>query len=376
MSAVILLLEPYRSAILAQGIIEGILRSPVEDMIASPTMRIGGDPVLRRKALRLTLLFDELQLVHHEERGATERLAARGYQALSVLPLRTIGLVEFAGSAPAKERLTAFHGIHSLEEWWTAERELIETWEPLILGELLLKGFIPDVSFYHYLKAVRLGQNREATMYTSSHSVRERAQLAMLINPAPGGLPLDFSVFTALNELLQADDLVKSSGVRVAHHNLHVSEPPVAVTEAAETVLRVVIEELLGFELELPTISSIRQVLALRGNPDVVSFRDQFQPWLDALSRGDDDAERRLRKEVQKAARAFRNASRLERLNDALAFLALPAGFIPGAWGIGLGTALGITGIGLGRLARRWANGSRWLGWCEDAIATGDRKVS
>lgn len=373
MPSSLLLLDPYRSALGAQALNEGILSSPVVDISRTPLGTVGGDVRRRMNMLRLALLFDELKIIQHEEQGAREKLfAEHGHHAMSWLPLKGIGFVTFSGVSGSKEPLAAIfstNSVTSLGDLWTKSEDLLTAWQPLIVQQLLLKNYIPHASFYPAIRAYRLGL-AEQEIIAAFKAIPEhmRSDLKLAVEPPKGGLPIDIAIFTALTEMLQASELATSTGCRVAHAPLVVSDSPNPEEDpvgASNHVVKLAIDELLKFNLRLPQATTIAEAMDLRSRPGAAQFRENFHSWLDYLTSGDIKSADKIRKDVRLSANVYKSVSPLKRISDVVTYVSFPVGFLSGDWVSAAGFAMGVTSLGMSKLADRWANKTKWVGWCD-----------
>jgi len=369
MSASILLLDPYRSALTCRGLTEGVLSVPKSiDINQTPTMWAGSDAGLQATVLQFATLFDEIFLVHHEERGGAEQIQDR-LPTLSLMPFEDMGLVTFTKHPGSDERAESWTKARSFEEIWALEDDNLTTWEPFVVPSLLAKKLIPHGSIYHFLRAVRLGDSSLKQQVEQRIPAEFSDWIPYILSDDTDSYGnLDFVVSSTLNELIETERVVEKTTCRVAQ--LAFNQPFLKredyTTAATATVFEVLIEELLQERFLFPVPENLKDVKRVRANPDVVAFRTTFQPWVDALATNSVDDENRLRKEVKSAIRAFSNAPNVRRINKFLTYMALPAGFLPFTPLVGgaFGALAGLTGIGLDKLAGRWQQKGNWVGLC------------
>jgi hypothetical protein len=175
-----------------------------------------------------------------------------------------------------------------------------------------------------------------------------------------------------MNELRTTEKVVKREECRVAHtpfeksfHNQKVDD-----VTGTKTIFKIVIEELLAERFLFPVPNTLSEVQKLRRHPDIVAFRETFQPWLSILVKGDLKEERRLRKEVKKTIKKFQRAPGVKRMTDILGIIAIPLGLAPVKGAVdavnkALGALLGVGGLGFPKLAERWQEHGKWVGLCK-----------
>ena len=374
MKSSILLLDPYRSALLAMGLNERMLASPRGvDYTKSSTHRLGSDAGLQSTVLNFAMLYDDLSIVQHENRGQAEELNAQGLLTLSALPLQDMGIVRLTDRNVAPPWNNAVATPKSYEEFWHAIKSDLESLEPILVSYLVAKGVVPHPLVYQYVRDQRLGGS--VSVSTRLENVPpEYIDIAVFFaKHASGTQALDFFVFTSLSELLEAEEEVTATGCAVAQPIGSVAKTFGGNTaEGANQVVEIVVDELLVDGFELPVPRSLDEARTLRQQPDMQSFRRTFQPWVESLAEGRLADELKLRTEVKAHCRAFRNSPRVKRISDILAYVSLPVGLIDlvtptfGAATVA-GTALGIAGIGLPMLAERWQKKGRWVSVCRNA---------
>jgi hypothetical protein len=192
----LLLLEPYHSALLAEAVDEGLAQvTPGFDVSESPAIKVGRQLDLQQKVRSLSLLFDSLSIVHYEDSGDARELENRGYPSLSLLRLRDTGIVEFTSPPADKQRLAALSGVRTFEDWWQKDKDLLSAWEPVIISQMMARGKLPDVSLYHVLRAMRLGEDVEAAI--RSVPIAYQGVAADIANDRPN-LPYDIVALTAV----------------------------------------------------------------------------------------------------------------------------------------------------------------------------------
>lgn len=361
----LMLLEPYRRALFAMGIEEGLVPIPknldLKQIAESPTPAIGNNKSLQQNLCQLLILYDQVSIIHYETLEFAEALEERGAPGLSAIWMKDQGLVTFAQPPQGGEdRLRALRAAEqTLEGIWSVEQPLLELWEPAILAQMQAKGKLPHPSVYYLLKDLRLGRNI-AAQEALNRVPREARAFARAIRQDNGRM-WDMVIFSTLNELLGVEEIVSSADWAVATEAMHRSDPSSSHAQSkALDVFEIVIKELIVRDFKFPICHRLTEVEKLRRHPDIAEFRKAFFPWLASFRTGDSDSEKRLRREVQSAARAFEHHKKVQSMGWLVVVVAIAAGFIEPF------TATGLTfvGIGLPKLAELWKNKSRWLGLC------------
>lgn len=358
----LLLLEPYRTALMMDGYDHGYVRLVGEgDISENPAYHIGKDPALRQAVREMALFHDELLMIYHEGEGNAEVKASEGHAVLSALNLEREGIVRFPEVEPDVERHELLQNeMKTLSDWWVVERDLIDTWKPLIASQIVARGKMSRQELLDVLMAERT-RNPQLGAILESLAPPEKAEAINMIELSDP-LPYDFIVFSTLNELLDVDKVVRNDDCRVAIDGGFGTTGTAPAPQAEQAIYRVMIEELLQEEFRFPVCDDLRELRNLRARAEIQSFRDLFQPWLERLATGDKEEEPRLRQEVKKAMRQFRNAPRLQIAQRLSAIVALPVGLVPGA--VIAGAVLSLASVGLGALAKRWREKTRWIGLC------------
>ena len=372
MAGSILLLDPYRSALMTLGIEDGFLALPRDvDFAKTPMFRLGSDECLQTTVLQFLLLFDDMAIVQHEERGSRERAEEQGLKILEAKPLEDAGLVRFTSRPVPDEKLQLLGGARDLLDMWRLRKDELDTWEPVFVPQLIAKGALAHPALYRVWREVRIG--------TPSSRFEALSQVPAAWSDVAHGLlsgdaTLDLLVFTALNELSEAEAEVEATGCRVAQGPFRPStehdpsQRPSDVARDVSAIFRVSIDALLDDELSFPLPSNLEDAKRLRSDPNIVAFRELFQPWIQRIAAGD-CAEVELRKEVRSAVRAFRNAPRVKKLNDIVTYVSLPLGLVPEPAIQAVGFGLGLASLGLPKLADRWQRQGKWVAMCRDVGA-------
>jgi hypothetical protein len=349
------------------GLNQGILISPGGvDFRQSSTYHLGMDESLQKTVVQLAILFDEVSIVSHETPGFAEEQTSQGLPTISTKPLKDMGIVTYTDRDINSQLDNAVSNAGSFEEMWRAIKEDLEVWEPIIIPYLIAKKVISHTSVYWYVKQRRMGDESSAQAAWEQIPQQFRNEANSLENIGPTMPLLDLVLLMGLSELLEAEEEARVKKSAIAHFpfgitgNYTDNSFPEGVTE----VFEIVIDQLFHEQLMLPFPDTLIDVQRFRADPNIKAFRNTFQPWIESLSHANYEDEKSLRAEVKAAARAFNNSPRLEAFSNFLAYVALPAIFIPPPVGTPLGLALGVAGIGLPKLAKRWQEQGSWLSFC------------
>jgi hypothetical protein len=354
----LLLLEPYRSALMVEALDEGLAMAPRGlDLAASPSVQIGRSPDLQRRVRMLALLFDEVSIVHHEKPGDAAQMEQRVYPQASLLPLRDEGIVSFSAPSSDAERVQRLQNVRTFEDWWGVEQALLDAYEPVIASQLMARGKLPHPALLSVLRAHRLGLDVGGAMSAVPQEFRDFARVFAELDP-----PYDNLVISTLNELLAAE-AVDHPGMHVAMAEPELVWPIEGSNAAVEAVFRIVLEELLAVGMVFPVPENLRDIRQLRSDPALVDFRVRFRPWLGALRSPNAELEATLRQEIRNTVGRFKFATTLDGLADLCALVALPLGLVDPAPKTVI-AGLSAARLGLPKLAKYWRAKTKWLGLC------------
>jgi hypothetical protein len=205
----LLLLDPYRSALIARAFDELLLQVPPDlNIQGAPLFKIGRDRKFQDSVLQMALLFDDLLVVYHKDTADNYPLPTLSLQALA-----DEGVLNFAAAPTEFDRSAP--NASTIEGLWQAADANFRLWAPLIVPMLTAKGFFPHSSLVYLLRAKRLGlATTRLAQAVPYRFTRERDNI--LTGNISRSLH-DGSVFFAINEALQAKILVNERLCRVAH---------------------------------------------------------------------------------------------------------------------------------------------------------------
>jgi hypothetical protein len=330
----LILLDPFRSALVCQAIEDKIITTdPSIDFRDTIPFRLGADFNLRKQVMQLCILYPEIKLIQYEE--SLDKAKKEGIIVQSLDPLRKREIVTFSKSAVNPARLEHLKGITSLQSWWERDLNSIEAYEEIIAQQLIAKGIFSNRIEFQNLKTIRL------------------KNIPVDISP-----DVDFLVFTALNELLQMEEEKKLEASDVAHFNINGTFQS-ALTRKTSTIYRVLLEELAEKEILFPVPTTLDDVIHLRHDKEVEKFREIFKLWMKNISSVNIEEEERLRKEIKIFSFKSRTHGQLSSISRFVGFLSIPLGLLPDFTIPGFLLSIGT--FGMDKLAARWAGETSWL---------------
>ena len=357
----LVLLEPFRTALLMESVQEGLVPMPGGRKAPAFTP----NPDIQRLARQLLVLFESPLVISYDPKESIVERKGVTFFNLSWDRLGDLGLVEFVAPDYTRSYPSLEYKVNSFDEWWSNNNVLIDEWETLLIAQLNGRGKLPDPLMYEALKAVRLGRLSKHSLIGGQDAIKVDAFMELV--KRGGARELEIAVLFTLNELAATHEIIKEGQTDVAHSQLWkpVASRSVDHSKVAD-VYEIVLETLLGEKLMLPALQTIKDAAALRQEPLMQDFRVVFHSWLQTFRRADADAEMNLRRDVRRTVLKFRNYPHLDRLSKFVAYASLPLNFVVGPWA---STGIGVSGLGLEGLARRWRRESNWLGLCHKTHA-------
>lgn len=359
----LLLLEPYRSAMMAEGINLGLVSvTGGFEVSENSSYVIGSNKDLQQRVREICLFYDEVMFIHHEEKGEAEELERKGHHIMSALRMEESGIVRFPVVPTDMDRIRKLESsMHSLEDWWNIERELIETWMPLIASQLMARGKLPHESLLNILYADRIGDQELRNISEDLVPEEYKGFIPTILNGyKPYGF--DFSVFSSLNEILDSEKILSNHSCHIAIDGFFGGTATLVTGNQVSGVVRILLESLLEEDFRFPIPENLVKMTKFRHKESLASFREVFTPWLQQLSIGGKD-EAKLRKEVKKALKQFKNYRRLALASDVTAVISIPIGFAGLEGGL-IGATLGLSSMGLSKLSAKWESDSKWVALC------------
>lgn len=362
------LMEPYRSAFIARCAQESLIVSePPGTLSSSDAIRTCGTPELIRDALQLAVLADDISFVWTEPTGT-----AKDLPHLKLAGLEHLGVVTLVGGYPpevADFEKRRWADAESLNDLWTIERDELDAYSSVILDQLQARGKPIHWSLYRLLRAARLGEHQAIPLILTAVPSHLSVAGNSILTVGPRTLhEYDLPILSSLQEIRMALAAAASSNSRVAGAPLtDRNENSVGLASGGARIWAMVVEELVGQEIHFPVPTGVADVLKLRARTEIVDFRRLVVPFLESIARGDEEAVRRLHREIRQSVAALKRVPGTSRLARWAAYASLAAGVaeaVLAALDIGVvGPSLGegLLAVGLDRLAERWKTESRWI---------------
>jgi len=355
------LLEPYRSAIIAQAIKEGFIRCvPEEAASQSNALRATGTPELISQTLQLAVLHDDISIVWSEvdnkKRWEELRIAYMtdsGLQNLGALKL-----------LPHPDQPGWQDAGDNVRDWWALEKDSTDAYKELILSQLEARGRHIHWAIFRLLRAVRLGEEHAVPLIASVIPPQyERLAQSIIENPSQV-IDLDFSIMATLDELKAAFSLAETSQCKVGGAALEAEREmgSTGLGRSASQIWAIVVDKLVEEEIHFPTPERLSDVLSLRESKEIIDFRNLLFPFIDSFTDGDFELIQKLRKEVASAAKAFRRFPKIRKLGSYVGYASIGIGVIEAVTGlVGPSIGAGLITLGLEGLAKRWEKRGSWL---------------
>jgi hypothetical protein len=346
-----------------------------EDLEAQrATFRMGQDKSIQATVLQQLLLFDDPLIIQNEERETAEKNAAEGLVDISLRNLHEEQIVKFA------------QGKIDLPDWggdWTkcwidveGQLSVLRSW---MVDQLMSRFYIGHPSVYdcwfeaqrRACAAARGEPVDDAPLHAAAAKVpREwRQETREIVENNDRAAALMFLVLNRLGEAWQIGAIADERSIYASIPHLDVPKMKHGVENAA-VLYEIVIRELLADNIEFRLPSTLREARDLRRDPAVVSFRECFLPWLEALKAGDTGAERRLVREIYLAAKAYKFSTISKDISmwSTIASIALE--------GFGLDGVPAIASFGFDILTGRAQSRAKWVGLCgrekEQSVTQGE----
>lgn len=358
------LLEPYRSAIVARSLQEGLIECvPPSAVAESMAVAKCGTAELISEALQLAVLASHVSMVWTEVGSVAKE---RGLSHMKLSGLQTIGVVDLIAEYPqdvATIELHKWDGLTNLNELWSLERDEIDAFAPLILAQLDARGKPVHWSLFRLLRALRLGEDRAVPVILTAvpPPLRQVAKSMLRIEPRKIH-EIELPIIMELQSLRLTNATALKNGARIAGAAPVSEGREPAITGVVGNVWGLVVEELIGEELEFPVPASMHEALVLRNRIEIAEFRDFLMPFLDSVLRGDAGTVQSLRKEIKRSVKAFRRFPITQRIARWTTYAGLTADAIEAITGLmGVGLGIGIVGLGLDGLAKHWMEHGSWV---------------
>ena len=356
----LIILDPYRAALTSLALDEGLAQiypNTTKLPGETPQNTIGRDRHLRETVLQQLLLFDRATIIHHEKQDTAATFWQRhGRPMLSLLNLESDGLVQFGGDRVAGKSARGPDRPRTLGQLFEQNKEVISRWRPVLAEQMVLKGYIPDPSFFDVIVSKDLaGSDMQSVLAKVPGWLRQRARKLADSDDREAAVPVVFS----MGEMAQVERLVSANetGTYVAMPSAGDNRLFQRAPEPGG-LIEIVIHELMKDNIEFVLPESLRDVRRLRDTKEIVDFRNTFLPWLGALRAGNAGDEARLRREVRLAAMSFKVSRPLRTISkwSIVAPLLLEL--------IGIGRVAEVAHIGLDWVTGRTERKGQWVGLC------------
>lgn len=358
------LLEPYRSALIARCVRESLIAVvPPDAEVASAAIRTCGTPTLIDETLQLLVLSSQASMVFTDVGSVPQE---RGMPHMKLSGLENLGIVDVVRDYPsdiAEAEKARWRDLRDLNELWKLEIDEIDALSPLILAQLEARGKPIHWSLFRLLRAVRLGEHSAVSVIASVIPVNLREAASSILRLQPRLMhEFDLPILMTLQQLRLTTSVARRDGSRIAGAGVDPALKVENVANATRAVWGLVVEELIGEEINFPVPASLRDVISLRSQQEIVDFREFLVPFLDSVLAGQATAMLDLRKNIRSCVKAFKRFPRTQRLARWVAYASLTAGGVEAATGlIGISIGTSLLALGLEALAKQWATQSSWL---------------
>lgn len=358
------LMEPYRSAFVAQCVKESLIDTvPPDAASLSSAISKCGTPNLRNDVLQLAVLASDISMVWAEVGSVPKE---RGLPYMRLSGIENLGVVKLIGEYPpeiATIEKTRWKNLCNYDELWKLEKEEIDTFSSLILSQMEARGKPVHWSLFRLLRAVRLGEIKAIPIILSAIPSHLTNEAKGILSIEPNLLhEYELPIIMTLQELRLTTATAIKDGARIAGASLERTNQGIDAARTSNQMYGLVLEELIGENITFPIPSSIRDVIVLRNRSEIDDFRSFLNPFLDAVIAGDEQSFLHLRKSIRDCVKAFKRFPMTRRLASWTGYASLGLGAIEAATGLsGVSIGTGVVAIGLERLANKWKNQSSWL---------------
>ena len=358
------LMEPYRSAFIAESIKESLIEViPAEAVSESQGVKKCGTPKLISEALQLAILASDISMVWTEV-GSTPK--EQGMPYMKVSGIEHLGVINLIGEYPpeiAQKEKTRWKDLANLNELWTFEKEEIDAFSSVILSQLEKRGKPIHWSLYRLLRAVRLGENKAIPIILSSvpHSLAKEAKVILDLEPRIMH-EFELPIIMTLQELMLTMETAYKNGAKIAGTSFERIQQQNLAINQIDHIWGIVVEELVGESIHFPVPTSIQDVIKLRNKDEIVDFRNFLNPFVDSVLNTDEESFKRLRKNIKQCIKAFRKFPKTKKLARWTGYASVGIGVIEAAAGFtGVSIGTGLISYGLENLAKKWKNQSSWI---------------
>ncbi|MBX2896795.1 MAG: hypothetical protein KF763_15220 [Cyclobacteriaceae bacterium] len=338
----LILLDPFRSALICQAVHEKVITFNFENRYAfheTITHKIGADQVLREQVMQLLLLYPTNKIIQDEEDG--HPALAQEPAMMRLAPLQALGLITFTNPIDP-ERTKRWSTARLLDDLWMLEKDFIEQYDEIIAMELAKKGIL-TLEQFAMIKSMRFNQKVTG-------------------NETPWNPELELLIFTRVNELRAVELEKLSSPSDVGHFRIEQNDVQEVnhadQLDRTSRVYQIIVDELATGKIHFPMPASLIELMKLKNDPQVNEFRKIFKDWMTRLTKLDLAEEQKLRKELARFRFKSSAQGKLKVFGQVMTYASIPMSLVPGPL---IGMGLTLVQIGMDRLASRWARDSAWL---------------
>jgi hypothetical protein len=366
----IVLLEPYRKAVVTQAITEGLGRV-VESHTNKLRSPATSDDIA--KTMQLLVLYEHVNIMdttmsHEEEHLESDPMARLlGLRYVNLEGLKRSGIVDFTvvQSHEASPQLTEIPG------WWLDHDHFLIEYESFLLGQLSMVGFDIHWSLLRLLSAIRTGNELRMRLLESSVPGSETEMAKVFMRYA---WEREF-IFGVDAQIIAAVVCLETSFGLALNSNSYVAgtEPTLHTDRgsSAHILWRILVDRLVPEGIDFPVPQSFSDVTRLRNLPEIRAFRDFFFPFLDAAISGDMDSFRRFQGELSSVIRRLKRLPIMKKAILWSTYASIASGVVEAlTQSLGPSIPLALLPLGLERLAKRWEKRGSWLYLSSDSRDT------
>ena len=356
------LLEPYQWALGCQAVSEGLARHEGAAANRDATLASAEDIAI---TLQLLVLYDRVSISYPaaaDDKRLEKWRKKHGIAHINMSAVAQTGLVRLLDPPTELPESLTFR------DEWVSMRPILLKYEDFIVSQLRVRHSpIAHWALYRFMIAIRTGEHLVAELVEPAIPPDLRDWAAIIANHNPPSFEvfrdLDKKVLGTARRVDYAFSMALRGEARVGG-SPPAFESPATRDEGRATrkVWRVVVSTLLREQIEFPVPTSLKEVLRMRSLPEIGAFREFVGPFVDALVSGDEHGFNHLKPEVISAVRAIKLLPYAKRALKLIAIAGVPVSIIEAFTGaIGPSIAMGVSAVGLEKLARTWQHQSKWL---------------
>lgn len=358
------LMEPYRSAFIAESIKESLIEViPAEAASVCQGVKTCGTPKLISETLQLAILASDISMVWTEV-GSTPK--EQGMPYMKVSGLEHLGVIDLIGDYPTEIALkekTRWKDLANLNELWSFEKEEIDAFSSIILSQMEKRGKPIHWSLYRLLRAVRLGEDKAIPIILSAVPQYLTKEAKVILELKPRIMhEFELPIIMTLQELRLTLETAYKKGSKIAGTSFERIQQQNLPINQIDHIWGIVVEELVGESIQFPIPNSIKDVINLRNKNEIVDFRSFLNPFVDSVLNSDEESYKRLRRNIKQCIKAFRRFPNTKKLARWTGYASVGIGVIEAAVGFtGVSIGTGLISYGLENLAEKWKNKSSWI---------------